>query len=140
MIFLGFLSKGTGIQIIKLKYKVRKQSRYFNRVTDFAIDNAPILGAVGGAGLGGYLGYQRNKDTTNPYRGAAVGALAGGAAGYGLASIAQVPAVRARSFEIMQNPEIDEVTKQRALVQSRAMDKTPFNIFPAIKRPGLNRL
>lgn len=120
--------------------EVRKQSRYFNRVTDFALDNAPVLGAIGGAGLGGYLGYQRNKDTTNPYRGAAVGALAGGAAGYGLASIAQVPAVRARSFEIMQNPEIDEVTKQRALVQSRAMDKSPFNIFPAIKRPGLNRL
>lgn len=120
--------------------EVRKQSRYFNRVTDFAIDNAPLLGAIGGAGLGGYLGYQRNKDTTNPYRGAAIGALAGGAAGYGLASIAQVPAVRARSFEIMQNPDIDEVTKQRALAQSRAMDRSMFNIFPAIKRPGLNRL
>ena len=23
---------------------MRKQSRYFNRVTDFAIDNAPVLG------------------------------------------------------------------------------------------------
>ena len=50
------------------------------------------------------------------------------------------PAVRARSFEIMHNPEIDEVTKQRALAQSRAMDRSMFNIFPAIKRPGLNRL
>ena len=41
---------------------------------------------------------------------------------------------------LLMDPQADESLKQRALVKMTNADKSMFNIFPAIKRPGLPRL
>ena len=116
----GLVGAGAlGVALTKKKDKedMKKHSRYFS-LGGFVTNHLPEIGALTWAGVGGYLGYKRNRETSNPYRGAVVGALAGGAAGYGLGSVAQVPALRGQYYDIVNGSSSRWIFKTKSISQN----------------------